>query len=47
MMGATEGKSILAISRAVIPYLLCTLGLVVVISAYPQIVLFLPSLAGR
>lgn len=47
MMGSTQGKSILAISRAVIPYLLCTLALVVVISAYPQIVLFLPTLAGR
>lgn len=46
MMASTEGKSIIDVSRAVLPYLVCTVLLVVLIFFVPSIVLYLPSLAA-
>ncbi|MBL1242006.1 MAG: TRAP transporter large permease [OCS116 cluster bacterium] len=46
MLAATKDKSIIDVSIAVAPYLLCTVLLIVLISIFPEIVLFLPSLIG-
>ncbi|WP_235829682.1 TRAP transporter large permease [Frigidibacter oleivorans] len=44
MLGATEGKSLADVSLAVAPYLLCTMALVLLITIFPGIVLYVPSL---
>lgn len=47
MLAATPEKSIVDVSLAVAPYLLCTVLLIVLISIMPDIVLFLPNVLGR
>ena len=47
MLGATEGKSIVDVSLAVAPFLLTTLLLVVLITIFPGLVLYLPSLIAN
>ncbi len=47
MLASAPGKSIIDLTRAVAPYLACSLLLVVLITLVPDIVLFLPSLAAR
>ena len=47
MLASAPGKSIIDLTRAVAPYLACSLLLVVLITLVPDIVLFQPSLAAR
>lgn len=48
MSGAVGGDlSILDISKAVMPYLACTILVICALTFFPEIVLFVPSLTGR